>query len=306
MTTSTATRKHHQDRPDFTAALRGAVWLYRLTGQPFASKDIQEEVQRARQGMGLAPHRGGAISTYLQRRTKGTALQKKANQPVHYKAVKRKLIPAEAVQNNWRFLNAPDHAQIRLTADQGHLQEMAHLHFRFVTRGSHLPSLTVLIGPIVEVRKIVKQAFEDRNGLYLLHRNGRNYVGQTKEFHTRGGSHQATGAEQVLFAFPDEPVPVSSDALYVAESLVICALSELLEMEKCKLGGDAMPQPLNLREGGAFALTFVAALAKWAQTHPVERSTFLVWRSDVRGLEAAYLSLKPYVAPVVTPALKSA
>ena len=297
-------RKHHQDRPDFTAALRRAVWLYDFTGRPFAAKDIQEEVQRARQGMGLAPYRGGAVSDYLQRRTRGTELQRQDRQPVHYEFVDRKRIPVEAVRQNWRFLCAPDHAQIRLTADQGHLQPGSHTpcQFHFASRGSHLPSLTVLVGPIAEVRRLVEEKYQHRAGLYLLHRNGQNYLGQTKEFHVRGRSHSTTGAEQAFFAFPDEKVPVSSDVLNVAESLVIVSLSELLELENTKLGGDTTPQPLNLREGSGFALTFVAALAKWAHLHEVDRRTFLVWRSDVRGLEEAYLTLTPYIAPPPAPA----
>ncbi|ULH17684.1 hypothetical protein MF271_19930 (plasmid) [Deinococcus sp. KNUC1210] len=295
-TSTSHPRNHHQDRPDFTAALRRAVWLYDLTERPFAPKDIQAEVQRARQGMGLAPYRGGAVSDYLQRRTRGTELQKRSPQPVHYESVNRKLIPVQAVRQNWRFLGAPDHAQIRLTADQGHLQPVAAGQFHFASRGSHLPSLTVLVGPIAEVRRLVAETYQDRNGLYLLHRNEQNYVGQTKEFHVRGRSHSSTGAEQALFAFPDERVPVSSDVLNVAESLAIVSLSELLELENTKLGGDTRPQPLNLREGSGFALTFVAALAKWAQAHPVERAAFLTWRSDVRGLEKAYLTLRPYIA----------
>ena len=218
-TSTNRPRKHHQDRPNFTAALRRAVWLYGLTERPLAPKDIQAEVQRARQDMGLAPYRGGAVSDYLQRRTRGTELQNKDRQPVHYESVDRKRIPVEAVRQNWRFLEAPDHAQIRLTADQSHLRQVAPGHFHFAGRGSHLPSMTVLVGPIAEVAKLVVEGkFQDRNGLYLLHRNGRNYLGQTKELHTRARSHQATGAEQAFFAFPDESAPVSADVLNVAES----------------------------------------------------------------------------------------
>ncbi|MFC4456565.1 hypothetical protein [Deinococcus sonorensis] len=298
MTTSPPTRKHHQDRPDFTAALRTAAWTYRLTETPFAPKDIQAEVQRARQGMGLAPYRGGAVSDYLQRRTRGTKLQAQDNQPVHYESVDRRLVPTARVLQNWRFLSAADHAEIRLTADQGHFNETAVGQYRFVTRGSHLPSLTVLIGTVTEVCATVEAGFKDRRGLYLLKRNGRNYAGQTREFHTRGRSHGATGAERVIFAFPDETLPVNSDELNVAESLAIVSLTELLDLENVTLGGDARPQPKELREGSLFALTFVAAIAKWAQLHRDAGRQLLVWRTDVRGLEDAYLTLQPYTPPV--------
>ncbi|OWL93489.1 hypothetical protein CBQ26_19880 [Deinococcus indicus] len=302
--TSTRTAKHHTDRPDFTAALRSAAWTYRHRQEPFAPKDIQAAVQQARRDMGLPPYRGGAVSDYLQRRTKGTALQKQDNQPVHYLSVDRKLRPAPTVMSNWRFLEAADHAVIRLTAFQGLLSKVQDGQYTFSTRGSHLPSLTVLVGEMAEVRRQVDSdpAFKARRGLYLLRRNGRNYAGQTREFSTRGRSHTATGAEFVIFAFPDEQETVSGDVLNVAESLTIASLSELLDLENGNLGSDETPRPQNLREGSAFATAFLAAVFRSAQQELPAGPPFLVWRTDVRGLAEAYLTLQPYQAPEpVTP-----
>lgn len=297
--TSTRPAKHHTDRPDFTAALRSAAWTYRHHEQPFAPRDIQAAVQQARRDMGLPPYRGGAVSDYLQRRTRGTALQKKDNQPVHYQSVDRRLRPDDAVMRNWRFLEAADHAVIRLTAFQGVLRKVKDGQYTFSTRGSHLPSLTVLVGEIAEVRKQVESdpVFKARRGLYLLRRNGRNYAGQTREFATRGRSHTATGAEFVIFAFPDEQEMVTGDVLNVAESLTIASLSELLDLENGNLGSDERPRPQDLREASAFATAFLAAVFRWAQQEQPAGSPFLVWRSDVRGLAEAYLTLQPYQAP---------
>lgn len=297
--TSTRPAKHHTDRPDFTAALRSAAWTYRHHEQPFAPRDIQAAVQQARRDMGLPPYRGGAVSDYLQRRTRGTALQKKDNQPVHYQSVDRRLRPDDAVMRNWRFLEAADHAVIRLTAFQGVLRKVKDGQYTFSTRGSHLPSLTVLVGEIAEVRKQVESdpVFKARRGLYLLRRNGRNYAGQTREFATRGRSHTATGAEFVIFAFPDEQEMVNGDVLNVAESLTIASLSELLDLENGNLGSDERPRPQDLREASAFATAFLAAVFRWAQQEQPAGSPFLVWRSDVRGLAEAYLTLQPYQAP---------
>ncbi|MDV6374110.1 hypothetical protein [Deinococcus arenicola] len=306
MIRATPVKKHHQDRPDFAAALRSVAWTYQHTGTPFAPKDIQAVVQRTRQDMGLPPYMGGAVSDYLQRRTKGTKLQQQDNQPIHYVADARKLIPAPSVMENWRFLGASDHALIRLTAFQGVLQEMQSGQFSFSTRSSHLPSLTVLVGPIAEVRQAVAQNFKGRSGLYLLKRNDKNYVGQTHEFEVRGRRHGSTGAEFVLFAFPEETDRMDSDVLNVAESLTLVSLSELLNLENEKLGGDRPPKALHLREGSAFAVAFVAAVFRWAHQHPQQWQQFLMWRRDVRGLADAYLTLQPYAVPtpeVVIPAV---
>ena len=80
---------------------------------------------------------------------------------------------------------------------QAHLTAVTGGSATFVPRGSYLPTLTLLSGPLSEVRALVKAqpGYIDRRGLYLLRRNGQNYAGQTREFDTRGRSHGATGAD---------------------------------------------------------------------------------------------------------------
>lgn len=285
-------RKLYTDRPDFTAALRTAAWRHQLISEDFAPKDLLQLVQQARRDLGLAPLQGGAPSDQLQRRTKGTVLYDQHDYSLHYEARGSRLIPTKKVVDSWRFLNTPSHAEIRLVAREGHLA--AGTPLTFTTRGSHLPSLTVLFGPLEEVRQQVELHHKDRRGLYLLRRDGQNYVGQTKEFATRGRSHGAIGADFVLFAFPKEDQLVSSDSLNVAESLVIPGLGEILKLQNANLGHDAPPQPHELRDGAALALAFMAAVTRWAYEHPDLAQDFLYWRTDVQGLRNAYLSLEAY------------
>ena len=296
--TRTPRRRLHTDRPDLTAALRQAAWTYSLTRQPFAPRAVHALVQQAREGMGLPPLQGGAVSDQVQRRTTGTALFAQDDRPVHYEGGAGGLVPPPTVRSDWRFLNAPDHAELRLTARQGQLAQPSPGTFRFSTRGSHLPTLKLLSGPLAEVRALVDVQYADRRGLYLLRRNGQNYVGQTREFGTRGRSHGASGADHVLFAFPHEPQRVGLDTLNVAESLAIVSLAELLTLENATRGHDAPPQPHELREGAGFALAFVAAVIRWAHDQPGEAGAFLAWRTDVRDLARAYLSLQPHDAAV--------
>lgn len=294
--TRTARRKLHTDRPDLTAALRAAAWTYALTRQPFAPRDIHAQVQRARRNIGLPPLQGGAVSDQVQRRTRGTRLFEGDDRPVHYEGGNGQLVPTTRVLTDWRFLAAADHAELRLTARQGHLEEVSPGVFRFSTRGAHLPTLTVVSGTLNEVRALVETGGADRRGLYLLRRNGRNYLGQTREFATRGRSHGATGTDHVLFAFPDEAAPVGLDSLNVAESLAIVSLAEVLTLENATRGHDGPPPPRDLREGASLALTCMAAVLRWAHDHPAEGNAFLSWRTDVRDLARAYLSLEPHVA----------
>lgn len=295
--TRTPRRKLHTDRPDLTAALRAAAWTHALTHQPFAPRDIHALVQQARVNMGLPPLQGGAVSDQVQRRTSGTSLFGQDDRPVHYEGGNGQLVPTARVLADWRFLSAADHAEIRLTARQGHLGQASPGVFRFSTRGSHLPTLTLLSGPLAEVRALVEGQYADRRGLYLLRRGSQNYAGQTREFATRGRSHGATGADHVLFAFPDEAQRVGLDSLNVAESLAIVSLAELLTLENATRGHDAPPQPQELREGAGLALAFVAGVIRWAHDHPTEVGAFLHWRRDVRDLARAYLTLKPSPAP---------
>ncbi|MFC3863191.1 hypothetical protein ACFOPQ_20725 [Deinococcus antarcticus] len=134
-------KKLHTDRPDFTAALRTAAWQAQLTGKDFTPAEIQTLVQRERNALGLKSLQGGAPSDQLQRRTKGTALYQKHDRPAHYEIVGGRLRPTPKVNDNWRFLSTPSHAEIRLVAREGHLQ--CDGLSTFTTRGSHLPSLTL-------------------------------------------------------------------------------------------------------------------------------------------------------------------
>ena len=251
-------------------------------------------IQHARCDLGLPPLLGGAVSDQLQRRTRGTVLYERNDRATHYEPRGTRLIPEITLGNNWRFLNAPSHAEIRLVAREGHLA--ADPTPTFTTRGSHLPSLTVLSGPMADVQRQVEAYYRIKRGLYVLRKNGKNYVGQTKEFGTRGRIHGATGADFVLFAFPDEQQMVCSDALSVAESFVIISLGEILKLQNGNLGHDALPQTHELREGAALALAFMAALTRWAHEHQGSGDDFLCWRTDVQGLQAAYLSLNAYTA----------
>lgn len=289
---TSARRKLHTDRPDFTAALRTAAWRHHLADEDFSSRDLQELIQQARRDLGLAPLQGGAASDQLQRRTKGTVLYGQSDHPLHYEPRNNRLVPTVTVRNNWRFLNTPSHAEVRLVAREGHLQAGDVL--TFTTRSSHLSSLTVLFGPIGDVRQRADQDHRDRRGLYLLRRHGKNYVGQTKEFGTRGRSHGTTGADLALFAFPNEAQRVSSDALNVAESLTITGFAEIFKIENPTLGHDALPQPHELREGAALALVFMAAVIRWAYEYPELAQDFMHWRTDISGLRDAYLSLGAY------------
>ena len=286
-------QKLHSDRPDYTAALRNAAWMHKQSDRTYQSREIQAEVQQARRSMGLPPLQGGAGSDYLQRRTQGTSLFEQDDKPLHYERQNGRLVPTSKVLNDWRFLHAADHAEIRLVARQAHLRIISAGVACFVPRGSYLPKLTLLSGPLSEVRALVKSnsKFADRRGLYLLRRNGQNYAGQTREFDTRGRSHGATGADQVLFAFPDEVLRVNSDSLNVAESLTIVSLAELLTLENMTLGHDGRPETHELRDGATLALTFVAAVIRWAHDNKPLAAEFLHWRTDIRGLAAAYLSL---------------
>lgn len=294
-------QKLHVDRPDLTAALRTAAWTHAQSGRTYQAKEVHAEVQLARKGMGLSPLLGGAVSDLVQRRTQGTNLFDQYTEPLHYERRDGQYVPSVKARADWRFLNAADHAEIRLVARQGHLTATTNGMACFTPRSSALPNLTLLSGPLDEVRALVKgtKQYSDRRGLYLLRRNGKNYAGQTREFDTRGRSHGATGADHVLFAFPDEEMRVSSDSLNVAESLAIVSLAELLTLENVTLGHDGHPQAHELRDGATLALTFVATIIRWANEHSALAAEVLHWRKDVKGLEAAYLNLTPQDLSVV-------
>ena len=86
---------------------------------------------------------------------------------------------------------------------------------------------------------------------------------------------------------------MNSDSLNVAESLTIVSLAELLTLENITLGHDGRPQPHELRDGATLALAFVAAVIRWAYDNKPLAAEFLHWRTDIRGLATAYLSLTP-------------
>lgn len=245
--------KLHHDRPDFTSALRTLTWRYLLDGEALTAGQIERAVKVAREDLGLPAHEGGAVSTYRQQRTAGLKAHQDAGKPLHYEPDGTRFVPAGAVRANWRFLDAPAHPDIRVTAAQG-LLHVREDELRFSTRASHLPSLVLVTGSLDEVRARVKQAYATRRGLYLLRREGKNYVGQTGEFETRGRAHQARGADRVLFAFPDETPDVTRDELDVAESLTIVVTSELFQTRNLNLGSDRRAGPDITRRGSACPL----------------------------------------------------
>lgn len=306
-------KKHHDDRPDCAATLRRVIWQHHVKPRVWSLAELVAEMQAVRDGMGLPPLAGGAPSSLIQARMAGAKARKKGV-PLHYEPetgadgkIKSRWAPSSKVKPDWRFISAADHDQIRLIARRGHLGRAVHADdsgvskFTFSTQGHHLPDLLCIYGPVKAVRKQVGlEGMSTARGLYLLRKGEDNYVGQTKEFTTRARHHDKSGAEFVFFAVPmGDPLPISSDVLAVAESLALVSLSELFQISNATLGADTEPHKFDLRGGAAFALTFVAAVVRWAAEHPARQGELIRWRDgDVKGLAEGYLN---GIAPVPPP-----
>lgn len=279
--------KLHHDRPDCTSALRTLTWRFLLDRQPFGVATIEGAIQQARADLNLKAHDGGATSTLRQQRTEGMALHKGSGLPIHYVRQEKLFVPAPAVVKNWRFLLAPSHPDIRVTARQGLLYRHADDgQLRFSPRATHLPTLVLLMGEPKAVSAVVKTNYPTRRGLCLLLRDGENYVGKSGEFATRVGAHHKSGAGLVVFAFPDDHAVLGSDALSVAESLAISAAFEIFKLQNTNLGADTAPGDSDRRAGSALAQAFLAAAIRVSGSSEPGADGLLVWRTDLRGLRS--------------------
>lgn len=241
------------------AFLRTLAWEIHVARKNPTIKELAaNQVQSARQDLGLQPNTKGAPHAFLQslRKLKPPPLSPGRTPP-------RPMEKAWAADKAWRLLYAPSHRAARAHSHYPVVSERestSHkvLQYTITIRSPASPPLILTIGR----GKPDSNELQARKGVYFLREKRTLYIGQSEEFQVRWRGHtSARRFKWWVFVAPEDKQTVFGlDSLYAAESLLISFWNEICAVSNRTRGRDTKPSPLFLQQAVIFAEAASAAL----------------------------------------------
>lgn len=224
------------DNPVTSVFLRILSWELYVAKRDLKVQDVvTEQVQIARNELGLEALEGGATHDFIQKMRKGSAHLSPKNTPP---------APTEpAWKTEWRLLYLPSHSFVRQISENPVVtvlsQPQNHSEFQVTLRHPALPTLRIFVG--AEDPK--GNTFGKCRGVYFLRMADSLYIGKSDEFDIRL-SQQIKNKHPLWWCFlsPEgSEQTFTQDALGAAESLLISFWNETSLINNQKRGGDQMP-----------------------------------------------------------------
>jgi hypothetical protein len=226
------------DDPLAAVFLRVLQWerSVRPEGPPSVTELVGNQVQTARQELGLAKTVKGAPHAFLAR-------LRHAKKPLLTTGSPPRPTETEWTSaKNWRVLCVPPHSAVRQLSDrpiycQKESDNQLCKQFRVVLRNRAIPELNLYVG-----NGRPMGSFEGRRGLYFLRVPEGFYLGQTDEFHIRMIEHKKKQPHWWVFVSPESyEQTVTRDTLQAAEALLISYWNEVSTVTNNQRGGDKKP-----------------------------------------------------------------
>lgn len=228
------------DNPVTAVFLRILAWeLYVAKEQLRVQDVVTQQVQTARNELGLAPLEGGAAHDFIQKlRVLPKPLLSAKNTPP---------APMQAEwQTAWRLLYLPPHNLVRQLSDRPVFttatptsSTQTHTELLLTLRNPAVPMLRVFVG----TTQPKSGTFNQRRGLYFLRLATSMYVGKTDEFDVRLSQHIKNRSPLWwVFVTPEESQQMfTQDALAAAEALLISFWNEVSVLDNGQRGSDQKP-----------------------------------------------------------------
>ena len=245
------------DDPLTAVFLRSLAWEIHEAGRkPLVKELVSNQVQTAREDLGLERNTAGAPHAFIQ------SLRKRSKPLISSDPTEPLEKGWQEKEKAWRLYSLPSHRLVRMLSRNPimipfpKIEHSDFIQYCLKLRSPATPTLLVTVG----INRPSQKELGAPRGLYFLREAQSLYVGQSEEFETRWTGHKAKSVKWWVFIAPkDQQETFSSDSLDAAEALLISFWNEVCELSNRQRGKDKKPSPAFFQQAVIFVEAASAA-----------------------------------------------